>query len=54
MAQATEYFGEYLLEEIKKNTEGKKRIDITDFFLTLNSNQSNLWFLNCLIDEHNA
>lgn len=54
MAQLAEYFGEYFLEEVKKNTEGKKRIDLGDFLETINSNQSHMWFLNCLVDEHNA
>lgn len=54
MARATEYFGEYFLEEVKKNTEGKKRIEVGDFFATMNSNQTNLWFLNCLLDEFNS
>ena len=53
MSKAVEFFGEFLLQEIKKHTEGKKRIDHNDLFETINTNQSNLWFLECLIDEHN-
>jgi hypothetical protein len=32
MARATEYFGEYFLEELKKLTEGKNRLDTKDMF----------------------
>lgn len=32
MARATEYFGEYVLEELRKITEGKNRIDTKDLF----------------------
>lgn len=32
MAKAVEYFGEYLLDEVKKSAEGKKRIDLSDLF----------------------
>ena len=53
MSKAVEFFGEFLLQEIKKHTEGKKRVDHNDLFETINTNQSNLWFLECLIDEHN-
>jgi len=53
MANAVEYFGEYLLEEVKKTTKDKKRIELGDLFEAINNNQNNLWFLNCLIDEYN-
>lgn len=54
MSRAAECFGEYLLEEVKKSTEGKKRVELSDLFEAINNNQSSLWFLNCLVDEHNA
>lgn len=50
MTKAVEYFGIYLLEEVKKASEGKKRIDLNSLFEAINNNQNNLWFLNCLID----
>lgn len=54
MSRAAEHFGEYLLEEVKRSTEGKKRIELSDLFEAVNNNQSSLWFLNCLVDERNA
>lgn len=53
MTKTVEYFGEYLLEEVRKVSQGKKKIDVGDLFDAINANQSQLWFLNCLIDEHN-
>lgn len=53
MTRSAQYFGQFLLEEIKKTSEGKKRIDATDLFDCINANQTNLWFLDCLIDEYN-
>ena len=53
MTKTVEYFGEYLLEEVRKVSEGKKRVDASELFDAINTNQSQLWFLNCLIDEHN-
>lgn len=50
MTKTVEYFAEYLLEEIKKSTEGKKKIDAADLYEIINSNQNTHWFLNCIID----
>lgn len=52
MARATEYFGEYFLEELKKITEGKNRIDTKDLFECISVNQRIFGFLDCLIDDY--
>ena len=53
MTKAVECFGEYMLQEIRKQTEGNKRVDVPDLFSCISSNQNQLWFLECLIDEYN-
>ncbi len=52
MARATEYFGEYVLEELKKITEGKNRIDTKDLFDCISANSRIFGFLDCLIDDY--
>ena len=54
-AKATEYFGIYLLDEVKKVTEGKGRIDSKHLYDCISNllsdvgNQRTLYFLECLI-----
>lgn len=52
MARATEYFGEYFLEELKKIVSGKNRIDTKDLFDCISANQKTFGFLDCLIDDY--
>lgn len=59
LSKATEYFALFLLEEVKKVSDGKNRIDskvLYDCISTIASyvdNKNSLSFLDCLIEEHN-
>lgn len=56
MSKTTEYFAEFFLEEIKKLTEGKNRIDSKVLYDCISINNLNLdnnrsfSFLECLIE----
>jgi hypothetical protein len=52
LSLSTQYFAEYFLQEVKKFTEGKKKIDLSDMFECIHSGPGNLWFLECLADDY--